>query len=607
MEKKNYTMFQNIVFYIREVHKIEPRLILKSVFFAIVSVVTMVIPTLIASLIVSLVLANASISTTAVQIMVVSLLSGFFVYMNSRTLMTKNLNGIEYRINYFAYKLYKKFLRADFESLNRKEIFTIYNQAIENGVSGNSNGAEALYIESMNFLGNFLGILVFSWVMARHSMLIVILVLLSAIINYGALSFPRNFRKKNRDKWANLDSMIHIVKNDVIKTENGKDARVFNIAPIYMEKVDEAVNERIRWTKRDSSNTLYASLITLVTKVFRDGVTYLYLIQEVFRGMSIAEFTFLFNFMTTLDIWITETVNAAQKISLASQDITDYRHFLNLKIDVNSGTRSIEDKSIKVEFKNVYFKYDSSQNWVLEDVSFVIEPNQKMALVGINGAGKSTLVNIMMGLLTPQKGMVLINDIPIELLDEGERIGLFSPVFQENEIWALTVLQNITLSKEKSVDRERVYALLDSLGLKDKIMSLDHNLDTPLTRNIEPNGVELSGGESQKLMLARALYKDAPVLILDEPTAALDAIAEQALYEEYVRFAKDKTSLFISHRLSSTRFCDQIMLLDGGKIIENGTHSALIKQDGVYASMYAIQSQYYQKEENNYEEVLACI
>ena len=607
MEKKHYSVFQNIAFYIREIKRIEPKLILKSIFFAIVTVITMVIPTLIPSLIVSLVLQNAPISSTAFQIMLVSLVSGVFIYLNSKISVTKSLNGIEYRINYFAYSIYERFLRADYESLNKKEIFTIYNQAIENGVSGNNNGGEALYIESMNFLGNFLGILVFSLVMARYNLLIVALVILSALINFWALSFPRNFRKKNRDKWANLDSKIHVIKNDVIKTENAKDARVFNIAPIYMEKVNSAVDERIQWIKKDSTYTLYANGLTLVTKLLRDGITYLYLIQRVFNGMSIAEFTFLFNFMSTLDTWITQTVDSAQKISIASQDINDLRYFLELDISSTSGNRTIDSNSIKIEFKNVYFKYDSSSSWVLEDVSFVIEPNQKMALVGINGAGKSTLVNVMMGLLKPQKGLVLINDTPIELLEESERVRLFSPVFQDNEIWALSTLQNISLSKESTVDRERVYAILDTLGLKDKIMNLDQGLDTPLTRNIEPNGVELSGGESQKLMLARALYKDAPVLLLDEPTAALDAIAEQALYEEYVRFAANKTSLFISHRLSSTRFCDKIMLLDGGRIVENGTHSELMKYDGIYASMFAIQSQYYQKEEDNYEEVFASI
>ena len=229
----------------------------------------------------------------------------------------------------------------------------------------------------------------------------------------------------------------------------------------------------------------------------------------------------------------------------------------------------------------------------------------KIALVGLNGAGKSTLVKLLCGLYRPTQGTIFINGRPQEEYSKEEYFSLLAVVFQDVKLLPMTIAQNVASDVGTHIDRERVRECLTLSGLWQKVSSLPQKEDTPLGASILDDGIALSGGENQKLWMARALYKNAPMLLLDEPTAALDPLAEQQIYQKYMEMVEGRTSVFISHRLASTRFCDRILLLENGTIIEQGTHDELICLNGRYAQLFEIQGKYYRVNKDGAEEACA--
>ena len=248
-----------------------------------------------------------------------------------------------------------------------------------------------------------------------------------------------------------------------------------------------------------------------------------------------------------------------------------------------------------VELRNVSFTYAGADKPTLQNVNLKIRAGERIALVGLNGAGKTTMVKLICGLLYPTEGEILINGVKSTDFNRDEYFKLFSVIFQDVHLLPLSIAANITLQQESHQDANRLQKCLEQSGLMDKIHRLPEGLNTLMVKNVNEEAVELSGGEMQKLLLARALYKEAPMLILDEPTAALDPIAENELYLQYREMTQDRTSLFISHRFASTRFCDRIVLMEQGRVLEEGTHEQLMEQDGRYAELFNVQSRYYQE------------
>ena len=218
---------------------------------------------------------------------------------------------------------------------------------------------------------------------------------------------------------------------------------------------------------------------------------------------------------------------------------------------------------------------------------------EKLAIVGVNGAGKTTFVKLLARLYDPQQGRILLNGVDIRRFDREEYWKLFSVVFQEIKIFAFSVAENVALGK--ALQEDRLQKALRQADIDKKINSLSHKTQTSLLKILDEEGIELSGGESQRLALARALYKDGPIVALDEPTAALDALAESAIYEGFNEMVQDKTAIYISHRLASTRFCDRIAFFENGRVVEYGTHDQLMALGQKYAEMFRLQAHYYQE------------
>ena len=263
-------------------------------------------------------------------------------------------------------------------------------------------------------------------------------------------------------------------------------------------------------------------------------------------------------------------------------------------------------------FEHVWFRYPGQTEYALKDVSITVEGGKRLAVVGPNGAGKSTFIKLLCRLYKPTKGRITVNGIDIWQVNQQKYFHLLAPVFQNVESYAAPLAQNISLQKMDRTDKKTAEACLRKSGLSDKLDSLEKGLDTQLLRFLYEDGIDLSGGEKQKLSFARALYKvsqkNAPqfpktrVFVLDEPTAALDPLAEYRMYSDFNELIGEHTAIYISHRLSSTRFCHQVALFEEGQIIEYGTHDALLKNGGRYAGLYRIQARYYQEKKGGTED-----
>lgn len=230
----------------------------------------------------------------------------------------------------------------------------------------------------------------------------------------------------------------------------------------------------------------------------------------------------------------------------------------------------------------------------MSGIDLTIRPGEKLAVVGLNGAGKTTLIKLLCGFLDPTRGQVLLNGQDIRRYNRRDYYRLFAAVFQQFFLLAGNIEENVA-QRDGEIDRKRLEHCIEMAGLTEKVSSLPQGYDTKLVKSVYEDAVELSGGEKQRLMLARALYKEAPILVLDEPTAALDPIAENDIYQKYRQLTRGRTSVYISHRLASTRFCDRIILLENGVIAEEGTHEELIAKGGSYAGLFEIQKKYYQE------------
>jgi len=381
-----------------------------------------------------------------------------------------------------------------------------------------------------------------------------------------------------------------------VEFKAGKDLRLYQIKPWFLQIFDSLLRQdnarQVRMSKKEYLTAISDAVIILL----RDGAAYCFLIWYIMNGrIGISDFVLYFGAIAGFGAFVSGMIRGVTDIQRCSLDITTIREYLEIPDKSNRGPGvplpQKGDLPVSITFRDVSFRYTENGEYILNHLNLHIAAGQKLALVGANGAGKTTLVKLLCGFYRPTSGEILINDTPLQAFNRDELYSLYSAVFQDIMILPFPAAKNIALKNEGQIDRSRVRECLRLAGLSERLP----NLDLPLTKVMQKDGIELSGGEQQKLMLARALYKDAPVLLLDEPTAALDPIAESELYQKYNELAIDKTSVFISHRLASTHFCDQIAFIKDGHVAELGTHRELMALGGAYAEMFHIQSHYYRE------------
>lgn len=467
----------------------------------------------------------------------------------------------------------------------------------QHAMSRPSVGVEDIVFRIVECSGNLLGAIVYMIILSSLNPLILIGLTLCGFISFLAGNRVNKYRQKHKDTMSKIQKKHAYVIDTTRDIKYAKDIRMYGMFQWLVSLGQKHIDDEIKWEKKITSRVFKSSLVEGLVAFLRDGFAYIYLISLVLRGsMAVSDFILYIGSISGLSMWVSNFVKNAIVLSTDSLQVSDYRVYLD-KVDENKNEEKPDvnlQGPLSIELKDISFSYGDKV--IFNNFNLKIEANKKIALVGINGAGKSTLVKLILNLLAPDSGQILINGIDSRKINIGKYFDQFSVAFQDALVLAYGIDVNISMKTSQDTDQERVDKVIKISGLEDKVKRLAKGKYTSAEKFLDSEGTELSGGERQKLILARALYKDAPILILDEPSSALDPIAEADLYEKYHDMTKDKTSIYISHRLSSTKFCDEVLLLDNGRIVERGTHKDLMNLNGQYAHMFNIQSHYYQEE-----------
>lgn len=449
-------------------------------------------------------------------------------------------------------------------------------------------------------LENLLGYILFGSVISFASPWLVPILTVAPIVNILSVKAYNKWEYAHRSKMTDLNQKLGHVEELPDDFAAAKDIRIYSMASWLRECYRDLSDQRSKWDRNVVKKSFLSRIADLVVILIRDGGAYALLIHMFYSGkIGIDEFVLYFAAISSFASWVGGIISCWNKANTVSLKLCDFRDFVDYPEYDGSGIAKAADHMNtvpEIEFKNVSFRYDGAEQDTIHDLSLKIKSGEKLALVGLNGAGKTTLVKLLCGLYRPTSGEIFFNSIPLSDFKREDYYKLISPVFQEIRTAFFSLAETVSGKSTSETDLEKAETCMRQAGLGAKIDALPDGIHTKLNKKVHENGIELSGGEAQKLMLARALYKDAPLLILDEPTAALDPIAESKIYNEFNVMAKNKTSLFISHRLASTSFCDRIILLKNGNITEEGTHQELMGANGTYKGLFDIQSCWYKED-----------
>lgn len=503
------------------------------------------------------------------------------------------------RRNELLANLFLKTLRVPYRYVEEGCAKELYWKAM-----GIVNGGDwcALYkmtYAAVDIIKNVLRFILYSTVLSFLSPWVAGLLLAISLVQYAVSLSKIKFMEKFRGEEADLDKKkSYLFYNAMGSPAAAKDVRIFDMAG-WLNKEKNLLLEKCRNLSKRKGRVdyLYWQIDNLLS-AGRDIFAYGYLLKKVFDGaMSAGEFVLYFGAITGFAGFVGSIMNSLADLRSGSKDTNFYRAYMELpEDDLRTGRRHISElkQPVSIEFRDVSFSYEGkTEKKILDHFNLKINAGEKLALVGANGAGKTTFVKLLCGMYEPDEGSILIGGIDRTEFPKEELYKLFSAVFQEPFILPVTVAENLTL--ENDYDSERAWNALLKAGLYETFHKKGVTMDTFFDKDIDEDGLKLSGGEEQRFLLARALYKDAPILVLDEPTAALDPIAESEIYDHYSQYSNGKTAVFISHRLASTRFSDRIVLLGEGGILEEGSHQELMDLKGAYADMFEMQSRYYAK------------
>ena len=510
---------------------------------------------------------------------------------------------------YVEKKRMDKLFHTDFKNMESPE-FRDYAQRAKTALN-RGKGFHGVLYQSRNFIAQGTLMILSAALIGIQNLLMMIIFI---VISFGIVKISSFFTKRDKIKfsdamaptWRKMNYLESTTKN----FDFAKDIRLFNMSNAFFNQLS-GVNETYKELNRKHHNRMVLWEVSLGSVLIVQKILmYTWLVYNVVTGAyQISDFVLYVGLVSTFHASVGYVNWIYSDMRTNSLMINDYRNFVDWKEDRETADEKdgyiteINLDKFEFRFENVSFKYPGHDNYVLKNVNLTIKNGAKLAVVGVNGAGKTTFIKLMMKLYEPSEGRILLNDVDIKEYNREEYFKLFSPVFQNVECFAMPIYQNISFAEEDKTDMNKINEVLEQSGLSEKINSYEKGIHTNLLKIFDKEGIDLSGGEKQRLAMARALYKDGKVIILDEPTAALDALAEDRMYREFENMIHGKTAVFISHRLGSTRFCDKIAMFEDGTIVEEGTHEELMAKNGKYAYMFGIQSQYYDEKQKNSDNV----
>ena len=451
-----------------------------------------------------------------------------------------------------------------------------------------------------NIIAALLNFLLFSSVISLLNPLIVLLLALGCMLNYYADKWRREKNLSDKDVRNDLTKKLNYSTRDIsIHFKYAKDLRLYNMEKPLLDRLAMVFEKNLEAVKTVERRGILVALVGFFVILVRDVAAYAFLIYKAVRGeVDASSFVLIFSAITSMSTLMDKILQMVNRIFEGAIQVSEFRETMELKDKLNRGEGIPVPKGpFSIEFKNVSYQYPKGEKKVLDHISFKIEAGEKIALVGLNGAGKTTLTMLMCGLILPDEGEILLDGHSLYEYNRDEMYGLFGLVPQQFNLLAVSIARNIaSATSDDEIDYDKLQHCIEVAGLAEKIKTLPKGVETLLNRTLYKDAIELSGGETQKLLLARLLYKNPPCIILDEPTAALDPIAEDKIYRSYNEIASNATSVFISHRLASTGFCDRIFLLDGASFAEVGNHEELMAAGGKYKELFDVQSKYYREE-----------
>lgn len=501
-------------------------------------------------------------------------------------------------LRYFRKKKMQKCLNTDYENIESQDFRTVMDRSDQIlWRSGGVSAVERISADFSNLISNVLKYFMFSAVLSFASPWLVVYLTLMPVINFFMARYVQKFQFKNREEMSVLDKHLGYIANLCGALDASKDIRIYGLTDWLIGKYRSTMKERMSWNVKVAGKNSLSSFVDVLLILARDSVAYFVLITMALKGqITVDNFVLYIAAVGSYATMIGGIIGTFSDLSGISFQLNDYRDCIDYperKKRDSSDTVEISHSGCEIRMDNVSYKYPTAEGNTLKNISFNIKPGENISIVGLNGAGKTTLVKLLCGLYTPTEGNVYINGRNMMDHDVYKYYSMFSAVFQDFTFLPISIASNVSCKSEEETDTERVIWALKTVGIYDKVMSFENGIHTKLNKQLNEDGIDLSGGEKQKLLIARAIYRGAPILILDEPTAALDALAERDLYQKYAELSEGKTTIYISHRLASTQFCDRIFVMDKGEIVEVGTHEELVAAGGLYSEMFEKQSSYY--------------
>lgn len=523
------------------------------------------------------------------------LLRGFTAYLNEI-----KIHGTISLRTYFWDCISQKLATTSYPNLEDQTFLNNAEKA-RSSANDNTSATEAIWGTLTRILQSMLGFTVYFLLFYSVEPILMLVTIITTVISYFVNKKASSWGYHHREEEARYIRRMEYVINQVEGHVAQKDIHTFGMGKWLSDIFDAAQRLHQDFIIRGERIYFIGDLVDFVLTLLRNGIAYFYLLHLVLsNGLSAAEFLLYFSAVSGFTTWVTGILTGFFELHKFSLELNILRCFLETEEQFNfeDGKTLMPDvnQQYEIELRNVFFRYPGSTEDALHNINLKITPDEKLAIVGLNGAGKTTLIKLICGYYDPTEGVVMLNGEDIRQYNRRDYYRHFSAVFQNFSILATNFSENIAQDTQ-NIDLWRMEIVLQEADLDEKIKTLPQGLNTHLGRNLYEDGVELSGGETQRLMLARAIYKNAPIIVLDEPTAALDPISEHNLYMRYHELTKDRTSIYISHRLASTRFCNRILFLENGVIAEEGTHDSLLNANGKYAELFEIQSQYYREKE----------
>lgn len=529
---------------------------------------------------------------------------GIWVFEMLREGMQEYLyrNSLSFHL-YYEKCCFDKVMNMDYEMLEDPQRRELMENAWN--VVRNEFGIRNSFLNLPKLLGGILGAGLYGFLIGRESLLLLFILILNMSVSFLLLSFVQKKYGKYHKNLGRFTAKASYISRQSMEKAAGKEIRIYQMMDWFMHKYEDCLKEIDNIYGHIHNWYFVKGAAEAIFSFLTEGFSYGYLLYRMVQGrIDAPEFVFYMGLLGGFGSYFGQAVYGVLSLNSVDTSISYIRKFLDLSESLwnregigEQKLASLKKDGLKVELRQVGYTYPGAKEPVLSDISLVIHPGERLALIGLNGEGKTTLVKLLCGFYHPTEGEILLNDIPAEKFKREEYYELVSVLFQDYCMLPVTLDKNLTGCSGEEIDKEKLTWALRMSGFYEKYESLPEKGETLLVREANKEALDFSGGERQKMLFARALYKEAPFVILDEPTAALDPIAENELYMKFGEAVNGRTCVYISHRLSSTRFCDRICLLSNGRIAEEGTHEELMEKRGKYAGIYEVQSQYYKEQD----------